>query len=65
MEQWVNEALTKVSTARKLAAIGGIVSHLEGKPVQRHEIQDVTPECLLGKNIKGLEYFAITGEWPE
>lgn len=65
VEEWINEALSKVSSARKLAAIEGIVEHLEGKPMQRHEVRDMTPEQFRGKGAEELDYFAIHGEWPE
>ena len=65
VEEWVNEAVAHGKSARKLAAIEGIVAHLEGKAVQRHEVQDMTPEQFRGKTIAELEYFADHGEWPE
>ena len=65
VEEWVNEAVANGKSARKLAAIEGIVAHLEGKAVQRHEVQDMTPEQFRGKTIAELEHFAIHGEWPE
>ena len=65
VEEWLNEAVANGKSARKLAAIEGIVAHLEGKAVQRHEVQDMTPEQFRGKSIEELEYFAIHGKWPE
>lgn len=65
VEEWVNEALARGKSAQKLAAIEGIVEHLEGKAVQRHEVQDTTPEQFRGKTTAELEYFADHGEWPE
>ena len=65
VEEWVNEAVAGGKSARKLAAIEGIVEHLEGKAVQRHEVQDMTPEHFRGKSIEELEHFAVHGAWPE
>ena len=64
VEEWVNEAVGSGKSAQKLAAIEGIVEHLEGKAVQRHEVQDTTLEQFRGKTTEELEHFAATGEWP-
>ena len=64
VDQWLKEALGQGTSSRKLAAIEGIVAHLEGKAVQRHEVQDTTPEQFRGKTTEELEHFAATGEWP-
>ena len=64
VDQWLKEALGQGTSSRKLAAIEGIVAHLEGKAVQRHEVQDTTPEQFRGKTTEELLHFATTGEWP-
>ena len=64
VDQWLKEALGQGVSSRKLAAIEGIVAHLEGKAVQRHEVQDTTLEQFRGKTTEELEHFAATGEWP-
>ena len=64
VEEWVNEAVASGRNPRKLAAIEGIVAHLEGKAVQRHEVEDTTPEKFRGKTTEELLHFAATGEFP-
>lgn len=64
VEEWVNEAVNSGKSARKLAAIQGIVEHLEGKPMQRHEVQDMTPEYFRNESTEEISYFADHGEWP-
>ena len=63
VDEWVEEAVVKGKSTRKLAAIEGIVAHLEGKAVQRHEVQDTTAEFFRSKTLEELEHFAVTGEW--